>query len=481
MSSADSLSLYGWLVIGWITATPFSYGYHISVLNQLHSVLACEPSLAANNFPTCFELNDFTFSAVTSVFNLGGLLGSAQANVLMEKYGRRGTARISAGFTALGSAIMCLSGSVAILGIGRFMTGIGSGIGICLAPLYIAEIAPKTIASTLGVLTQLGIVLGIFLTQLLGVYFSSPDAGPNAWRLVLFFSFAVAFIQVLMTGFMVESPRYLRSKSLRAGEEARAIETRIWGHGHGVGGDSATSPLLEEHDPEAHPAVPHGNLSALTSSQVLFKTPADVRIPLLLMCCAMIGQQFSGINAVLYYSNDILSQALPELGKYVSLGITIVNVIMTFPPIFLIEKLGRKSLLFFSVAGAIVSLTVLGIALNFAGAAGSTGPTAWTTVSSVFIIFFVMSFATGLGPVPFIMISEISPFYAVSALSTISLTLNWLSNFCVSLLFLPLRNALSGGAPGDPHHDPGKVGRVFWVFAVILALVMSVVWRKWRV
>ncbi|KAJ3842779.1 general substrate transporter [Lentinula raphanica] len=480
MSSAESLSPYGWLVIAWITATPFSYGYHISVLNQLHSVLACEPSLIASNLPTCFELNDFTFSAVTSVFNLGGLLGSSQANVLMEKYGRRGTARFSAALTALGSAIMGLSGNVALLGTGRFLTGIGSGIGICLAPLYIAEIAPKAIASTLGVLTQLGIVLGIFLTQLLGVYFSSPNAGPNAWRLVLFFSFAVALIQVLMTGFMVESPRYLRSKSLRAGEEARAIERRIWGHGHGVGGETDASPLLQEDDPEAHPAVPHSNFSALTASQVLFKTPADVRIPLLIVCCAMIGQQFSGINAVLYYSNDILSQALPELGKFVSLGITIVNVIMTFPPIFLIEKLGRKSLLFLSVAGAILSLIILGIALNFAGAAGSVGPTAWTTVSSVFIVFFVMSFATGLGPVPFIMISEVSPFYAVSALSTIALSLNWLSNFLVSLLFLPLRNALSGGAPGDPHHDPGKIGRVFWVFAVILAVVMSVVWRKWR-
>lgn len=70
---------------------------------------------------------------------------------------------------------------------------------------------------------------------------------------------------------------------------------------------------------------------------------------------------------------------------------------------------------------------------------------------------------------------------AVSSLSTIALSLNWLTNFSVSLLFLPLRNLLSGGAPGDPHHDPGKIGRVFWVFAAILALVMSVVWRKWKV
>lgn len=97
-----------------------------------------------------------------------------------------------------------------------------------------------------------------------------------------------------MTGFMVESPRYLRSKSLRAGDEARAIERRIWLHDVGVGGDPAASPLLDERDPEAHPAAPHGNFSALTASQTLFNPPADVRLPLLIVCCAMVGQQFSG-------------------------------------------------------------------------------------------------------------------------------------------------------------------------------------------
>lgn len=146
-----------------------------------------------------------------------------------------------------------------------------------------------------GVFTQLGIVLGVFLTQLLGVYFSSSDAGPSAWRFVIFFSFVVALIQFLVTGAMVESPRYLRSKSLRAGEDALVIERQIWVEG--ANGDS--SPLLQEHDPEAHPAVPHGNSAALTASQVLFKTPADVRLPLLIICCTMIGQQFSGSSSCL--------------------------------------------------------------------------------------------------------------------------------------------------------------------------------------
>lgn len=117
---SKSLSRYGWLVIAWITAIPFQCGYHISVLNQLASSITCnQPSLVSNRLPTCFQLDDFTFSVVTSVLNLGGLLGSSQANVLMESYGRKGTARISIILTALGSAIMGFSTGVAALGIGR--------------------------------------------------------------------------------------------------------------------------------------------------------------------------------------------------------------------------------------------------------------------------------------------------------------------------------------------------------------------------
>ncbi|KAF5391717.1 hypothetical protein D9757_001669 [Collybiopsis confluens] len=456
----SALTPYGWLVILWITAIPFQYGYHISVLNQLHSVMSCEHAHVLHHLPTCFEsLDDFTFSVVTSVFNLGGLLGSSQASDLMERLGRKGSARISSFLIALGSALMSFSGSVAALAIGRFLVGIGCGIGICLAPLYLNEVAPRNIASTVGVLTQMGIVIGIFLTQLLGVFFTSSNSGPNpsnSWRIVLFFSFAISLTQFFGTSVMIESPRFLRSQSLRAAEDARSIERRIWSERES---DSVESPLLDERDPEAHPSVPHNASSPLRVSQVLFKTPTNVRIPLVIISCAMVGQQFSGINAVLYYSNDILSQALPESGKY---------------------KLGRKPLLFLSVAGAVTSLIILGLGLDFAGASGSQGPTAWTTVSSVFIVFFVMSFAIGLGPVPFVMIPEISPFHAVSALSTIALTLNWLTNFSVSLLFLPLRNALSGGPPNSPNHDPGKVGHVFWIFAAVLTLVMGIVWSKWK-
>ncbi|THV08061.1 general substrate transporter [Dendrothele bispora CBS 962.96] len=465
-----AFTTFGWLACLWILVIPFQYGYHISVLNQLHSAIACDPVEANVQLPSCFPMDKLTYSAVTAVFNLGGLFGSAVANIFTEKYGRRGSARLSAALVAVGCAMMGLSTVVFTLGFGRFLVGIGSGLGICLGPIYIAEIAPKEISGSVGVFTQLGIVLGIFLTQLLGIYFSTP----TSWRMVLLFSFTLSALQFLTSSAMIESPRYLRGKFGQTSQEAKQVERKIW-----TSSDegmwihllmiirqytSSSSPLLPDHDPEAHPPAPASHSQqTLSVPQVLFKMPREVQRPLLIISCAMLAQQISGINAVLYYSNDILSQSLPDLGKYVSLGITVLNVLMTFPPIILIEKLGRKPLLTLSVLGALVSLTMVGFGLN----------NNWVTVSSVFILTFVMSFATGLGPVPFVMIPEVSPFYAVSALSSIALSLNWLTNFAVSLLFLPLQQVLSGS-------DSSQPGRIFWLFAVILAVVAGILSKAWK-
>ena len=106
----------------------------------------------------------------------------------------------------------------------------------------------------------------------------------------------------------------------------------------------------------------------------------------------------------MYYSTDILSAALPSAGAYVSLGIAVVNLLMTIPPIFTIERYGHRKLFIISVSGILASLVVLGFALN----AG------WTVTSSISTLVFVSAFAMGLGPLPFVMIPDVSPLYVSS-------------------------------------------------------------------
>ncbi|TRM62904.1 general substrate transporter [Schizophyllum amplum] len=455
---AQSFTKYGWTFCVWILLISFQYGYHISVLNQIQAVMSCKLQPLAflpNGLPTCIYMDDFTFSIVTSVFTVGGLLGSLGSNYVSDKWGRKGAARASSLFVAVGAGLMAASQSVAMLAIGRILVGVGSGIGLCVGPVYLAEIAPPRISGSLGVLTQLGIVFGIMITQALGLRFSTP----TEWRLVLFISCALSVVQFLVSPLMLESPAWLGGHG--HADAKQYVTQRIWTFAdvdeENYRGD-AEDPLLgdgdEEEEDRHHTEAPRQSINALKT----LASP-DLRKPLIIVSLAMMSQQIS----VLYYSNAILSKALPDLGPFVSLGITIVNVIMTFPPIFLIERLGRSKLLTLSTAGAIVSLICVGIGLD----------TNVTALASVFIVTFVCSFAIGLGPVPFVMIPEVSPYHAVSALSSIGLSLNWIVNFVVGLIFLPLRNFLSGG-------DPDKEGRVFYVFAAVLLVSMFSLLGQYR-
>ncbi|OJA17636.1 hypothetical protein AZE42_10630 [Rhizopogon vesiculosus] len=432
----------------------FKYGYHTSALNQLQAVLTCkiadETTPVYYGLPTCIPMSDTTFSVVTSMFTVGGFFGSLFSNIIMDRYGRKGASRLSAALTAAGAALFGLSASVGPLILGRFLVGLAAGLGICLCPIYLSEIAPARIKGNLGVLTQLAIVIGIMVTQGMGFGLATP----RQWRVVLFISSGISILQYFISPFIVESPSYLNRKGL-VDQHKSAIHS-LWGESDDLSRtdpeeQDSEEPLLSDSDSTPERLL-IGRQSAVTIPQLL--ASPELRRPLLTIVFIMTSQQISGINAVLYYSNDILSKSLPELASYVSLAITIVNFFMTFPPIFLIEasvRVGRRQLIQLSVAGALLSHLAVGYGLN----------SGFVTLSSIAITTFVMSFAIGLGPIPFVIIPEVAPFHAVSAISSVGLSLNWSVNFFVGLTFLPLRNFLANG-------DPMKEGRVFYLFAAVL-------------
>ncbi|TFK42786.1 general substrate transporter [Crucibulum laeve] len=454
--NGETFTKYGWGVCLWVLITAFQYGYHISALNQIQAVLTCNDTTSdvyrRYGLPTCIPMSDFTFSLVTSIFTVGGLTGSLVANLVMDKHGRKGATKICAVTMAAGTGLMGVSSSVGFLALGRFLVGISSGVGLCVGPVFLGEIAPSKISGNVGVLTQLAIVLGIMLTQVAGLRLSTP----TEWRIVLLISFALAVIQFIASAFATESPSWLASKGRL--EENKSISVKLWGEvGINPSSRDVEDPLLDEAEERRRDV----HQDAVTIPQLF--VARDLRKPLMIVCLAMLSQQLSGINAVLYYSNAILSRSLPDLGPYVSLGITIVNVIMTFPPILLIERMGRRSLLTLSTFGSLFSLFAIGIGLD----------SGLVLLSSIATLTFVTSFAVGLGPIPFVMISEVSPPHAVSVLSSVALSLNWIANFCVGLAFLPLRNILSGG-------DPLKEGRVFYVFVALLFTSTFLLSRYYR-
>ncbi|KAI0005873.1 general substrate transporter [Russula compacta] len=457
MSTKPTFTPYGWLLCNWVLIASFQYGYHISALNQIQAVLTCRaaPPFLSHGLPTCIPMSDTTFSSVTSIFTVGGFLGSSTAGTIMGRHGRKPVLQLSGLFVAIGSGLMAIAPSTTLLLLGRFLIGCGAGTGLCAGPVFLAEVAPSNIRGSIGVLTQLAIVLGIMITQLLGLRMATP----TQWRLVLLLSSATSAVQLCLSRFIIETPVWLKQHGKL--EESRVVQTFLFQQPDFA--DSVEDPLLGDENPQRsrHELEDHREPTSVSIPDLWMNI--ELRRPLVVMSSAMISQQISGINAILYYSNDILSRVLSDAGPYVSLGITLVNTLMTFPPIFLVDRVGRRPLLLASVVGALTSLVLTGYGLN----------TGMMIVSSISILIFVMSFAIGLGPIPFVIISEVAPSRAVPALSSVALSLNWIANFIVGLAFLPLRNKLSGG-------DSTKEGRVFYVFVGLLFLSSSIFFRAYR-
>lgn len=460
----QSFTKFGWIVCAWVLVVSFQYGYHISTLNQIQAVLTCRGREASIPFyyglPTCIPMSDSTFSVVTSVFTVGGLMGSLVANLILDRYGRKGAVQASGALFALGAGLMAISASIGLLMFGRALAGAGAGIGLCVGPIYLSELAPPRIKGSVGVLTQLAIVIGIMVTQAMGLQMATP----TQWRFVLMFSSGLSVAQLIISPLIVETPVWLKRRGELA--DLKAVERRLWKYDVSDADNSAADvedPLLEEggEEEEDLPSLATERTHSVSVFQLL--TARQLRRPFFVASFGMLAQQLSGINAVLYYSNDILSKSLPDMGPYISLGITIVNVLMTAPPIFLIERWGRRTLLLLSSVGAVLSLILVGYGLDSSA----------VMLASVAIMTFVTSFATGLGPVPFVIIPEVSPSNAVAALSSVALSLNWIANFFVGLVFLPLRNILSGG-------DAEREGRVFYVFAAALSLSTMGLLRSYR-
>ncbi|KAG6897849.1 hypothetical protein C0992_010337 [Termitomyces sp. T32_za158] len=229
-------------------------------------------------------MSELTFSVITAIFTVGGLAGSLIANIVMDYWGRKGATTISALLTSVGAGLMGVSSSVGILGFGRFVIGLGSGVGICLAPIFLSEIAPCSISGNVGVLTQLAIVLGIMLTQAMGLRLATP----TEWRTVLYFSCALSAVQALLSSFASESPVWLGNNGQK--DKERDVYNKLWLAERNSTGRSAnydSDPLLGE---EARRES--AQIVAITVPKLFMAR--ELRKSLAIVCLAMASQQLSG-------------------------------------------------------------------------------------------------------------------------------------------------------------------------------------------
>uniref|UniRef100_H2Y400 Major facilitator superfamily (MFS) profile domain-containing protein n=1 Tax=Ciona savignyi TaxID=51511 RepID=H2Y400_CIOSA len=407
-------------------------------------------SLSRNMIILCHINSAYGYPIATSTLNLlwgftvavtavGGMIGSLCAGFAADRYGLK-KPMLYNNFTAILAALLMgfskLAGSFEMLIIGRFIIGINSGINMGIAPMYLTEIAPVKYRGVFGTLGQLGVVTSMLLSQVLGLRWLLGTS--TLWPLLLALTGVFAVYQLAVIPFCPESPRFLLVKMNKEDEAREALQ---WLRGSHYNSKEEMNQMSSEHEA--------GKDEQKTTIKELF-TVSHLRQPLIIAIVMQLSQQLSGINAVFYYSTQLfLAAGIPQEGL-TTVGVGIVNVIMTIVSLSLIEHAGRRILHLIGLGGMCVCSILLVVLLNLQ----RTVVISWLTL--VPILLFVAFFQTGPGSIPWFITAELFNQSARPAAVSIAGLVNWLGNFTIGLAY-PSINAEIGGY-------------TFIIFAVLLAI-----------
>jgi MFS family permease len=383
--------------LGWAASATlggFSVGYQVAVIAG--ALLSIRRDLG---------LGAAQQGLLVALLPLGAMLGSLLNGVLVAVLGRRRTLILDAVLLLAGTALAVIAPGYAVLTLARALIGLAVGSTSSTVPVYLSEIAPPGARGRVVSANQLMITLGILSAYVVAYAF----AGSGSWRAM--FGFGVLPALVLLLGML--------------------------------------------HAPE--PPVASATSQRLDLRELL--QPA-LRRPLLVGVGLAAIQQFSGINVVIYYAPSIMERTGLGASSSILASVLVgaVNVAATLVALPLVDRLGRRPLLLASLAGTLVSLTLLGLSFAFPDGVGGS------RLALASMLAYVVAFAVGLGPVFWVLVAEIFPPPARAAGASLATAANWCSNFVAGLVFLPLL-AVVGAGP------------TFWLIAAICALGLVFVHR----
>jgi sugar porter (SP) family MFS transporter len=377
-----------------------------------------------------FSLSATMEEIVVSSVLVGAVAGATLGGALTGRLGRR-IMIILAGIifttSALGTA---LAPTVGWLIAARVVSGIGIGIASFISPMYIAELVPAKVRGSLVAVNMLAITSGIAVAYLVDYAFSSSGGRRYMFGLATIPSIAL----IIGMWRLPDSPRWLISKSKV--EEARQILRR--------------ARTVSDVSPEITDIQNSMKKQGAGGVGGLFQP--SLRMPMIVGLGLAVFQQLTGINTVIYYAPTIFKFAgISATGPAIlaGAGLTMVMWLFHVLAIFLLDRVGRRPLLLVGVAGQIIGLTILGAAFEFQQLASFK-----SYVAIGGLVIYVACFAFGLGPIFWLLISEIYPLKnRGAAMSAVTVT-NWALNLVVAVTFLTLVGVL------------GHAG-TFWLYGVI--------------
>jgi sugar porter (SP) family MFS transporter len=396
------------------------------------------------------DLSTLESEIVTSWVTLGALVGALIAGATADRIGRRYTAVVAGVLFAAGALVQAVAPDAGWLTLGRVVTGLGVGFASVVAPLYAAEMAPKWIRGRFVSTYQLAITVGIFFAYLVDDALTPSDR----WRTM----FALAVIPgiALVIGFLVmpESARWLLKMGRR--DDARASLVKVDGP---EVADEELATLEADLEAEAlEGQASWGEVFGPTLRRALW-----VGIGL------AVFQQVTGINAIIYYANEIFAEAgfttAEQQAKATLYAVGATNVLATFVAVAWVDRFGRRPLLFTGLVGMGVSLAAVG--MSFAALENNPDGDASTVggiVTVLALVVFIASFAFSMGPVVWTLISEIYPNRVRGRAIAVATAFNWFAAFLVAQFFLSVVDAIGEST-------------TFFIFSALCVVTYVFVWR----
>ena len=386
-----------------------------------------------------FNLATTEVELVVSAVLIGATVGALSSARLTDALGRRAVLLAAGASFIVGAIASALSPNLATLVIARLLIGLAIGVASYAVPLYISELAPPSARGWLVSLNQLAITIGILLSYAVDYAFSASQA----WRWMLGLAVVPAVLLFVGIALMPETPRWL----VRSGHSAAARRVLLRLRRP----DMAD---LELSEIEAAAQAHAGNWADLAAPRM--------RLALVIGVGLAIFQQVTGINTVIYYAPTIIQMAgIPSASGAIlaTTGIGIVNVLMTVVAMLLVDRVGRRPLLLGGMAVMALALAALGLAFRTAASTGSVGPFA-----VICLMVYVGAFAISLGPIFWLLISEIYPLRVRGLAAGVATTANWASNLLVSLTFLSLVEMLG-------------TSTTIWLFGLVTVLAIVFAYR----
>jgi len=367
------------------------------------------------------------WSIAVGGFAIGGVVSTFVFPKVAQMIGRKAAILSTTIFCFVSSYLIAFPTSQADLIIGRIMVGMSAGGACAVVPTYVTEIAPLELRGTLGTVHQLLITIGIFVAQLVSTAEFGLFGSSEKWQCCLLIPCACALIMLSTLPFCEDSPSYLFHKF---GEE-RARNALSWFRPNGQSKNYHIDEDIEKIKEEQALSQKDAFLNDIFHDPLLWR-------PLVVATIVNLSMQFSGIDAIFYYSTYVFHRAgvSERHAQVYTTIISFANVVITIPAMLLMDVAGRKMIQTVGLSGMCTSFVVMTIALV----------AELHILSLVAMMASISCFAMGPGCIAWFITSELMPLHARPVATTVALTVNWSANLFIAGVFPRIEHMLGNYA-----------------------------------